>query len=353
MEQDDIKDGKNNGVAIAKGLTIILMVFGHTSCFEYANNYLLLMRMPLFFLMSGYCFKVKYLTNGSKYLKRRVTGIYLPYVKWALVFLCLHNFFLYINFYSPELLIHGKTMSRYEWHDFLMYGTAIILGMRGHETLLGGYWFLHDLFLGSLLFYFGLKLFKSRHLAAIIWFTIAVIFSFAGSFFENLINSHLFLAVFFITIGHCYRMDELRWAKEFWYIVSTAIAVFFVSLIWHSSMTTYVGWEVFPYSVCAVTGALMLFGIGEKISMHVGVLRNFLSYTGSKTFNILTWHLVSLKIVSVIIILLYSLPIQQLAVFPIMKDFASMGWWIAYFVVGVGLPLIMSYYYDRIKLHMR
>ena len=76
----------NSGVTIAKAIAIILMVLGHSGCPDAVNHFLGLMRMPLFFLMSGYCFKAKYLTDGGKYLRRRVTGVYVPYGTLANVF---------------------------------------------------------------------------------------------------------------------------------------------------------------------------------------------------------------------------------------------------------------------------
>lgn len=348
MNQDSTK---NWGVAVAKGLTIILMVLGHTSCFSHVNNYLLLMRMPLFFVMSGYCFKAKYITDGSRYLKRRVSGIYWPYVKWSLVFLILHNFFFQIHFYEPGMLVGDVAVDPYGWKDMVLRGGAIVVAMQGHDALLGGYWFLHDLFFGSLLFYIGVKFIRNRYVAALIWLAIAAVLAYTGWYVKYVgINSHLFLAAFFITVGHCYRMGECKWAGKWWFIIATAITVFCVSLLWHSDMVSYKGWEVFAYSVCAVAGALMLFGIGEQIAKHSGVIVRFLCYTGGKTFNVLTWHFVALKVVSLAIILIYGLPIERLAEFPGITEYTNRGWWLVYFIVGVGLPLIWSYYYDKLKL---
>ena len=348
MNQDSTK---NWGVAVAKGLTIILMVLGHTSCFDHVNNYLLLMRMPLFFVMSGYCFKAKYISDGSKYLQRRVSGIYWPYVKWSLVFLILHNFFFQIHFYEPGMLAGDTVVVPYGWKEMVLRGGAIVVAMQGHDALLGGYWFLHDLFFGSLLFYFGVKFIKNRYVAALIWLVIATVLAFTGWYVKYVgINSHLFLAAFFITVGHCYRMAKWKWAGRWWFIIATAITVFCVSLLWHSDMVSYKGWEVFAYSACAVAGALMLFGIGEQIAKHSGVIVRFLCYTGGKTFNVLTWHFVALKVVSLVIILIYCLPIERLADFPEIKEYINSGWWLAYFIVGVGLPLIWSYYFDKLKL---
>lgn len=72
---------RNNAVTIAKAIAIILMVMGHSKCPIVINHMLDLFLMPLFFIMSGYCFKDKYLTDGIGFIKQRIKGIYLPYIK--------------------------------------------------------------------------------------------------------------------------------------------------------------------------------------------------------------------------------------------------------------------------------
>lgn len=91
---------RNNAVTIAKAIAIILMVMGHSKCPVIINNMLDLIRMPLFFIMSGYCFKDKYLANSVSYLKKRIKGIYLPYIKWSLFFLFIHNTLYTLNIYN-------------------------------------------------------------------------------------------------------------------------------------------------------------------------------------------------------------------------------------------------------------
>lgn len=72
---------KDNSVTIAKAIAIILMVMGHSGCPDGINSYLGLIRMPLFFFMSGYCFKEAYLNTPKEYIKKRIKGVYWPYIK--------------------------------------------------------------------------------------------------------------------------------------------------------------------------------------------------------------------------------------------------------------------------------
>ena len=77
--------------------------------------------------------------------------------------------------------------------------------------------------------------------------------------------------------------------------------------------------------------------ISQYIASKEGWARKALVYVGNNTLTVLTWHFLCFKIVSLIIIQLYNLPIEQLACFPIIPEYAS--WWLIYFVVGAGVPL--------------
>ena len=56
-----------------------------------------------------------------------------------------------------------------------------------------------------------------------------------------------------------------------------------------------------------------------------------------------------MKTVSLFIVYVYGLPVKQLSEFPAIGEYASQGWWIAYFVVGTGIPILGTYYYHRLK----
>jgi hypothetical protein len=46
----------------------------------------------------------------------------------------------------------------------------------------------------------------------------------------------------------------------------------------------------------------------------------FLVFTGDHTMEVLIWHFLSLKIVSLLLIAIYRLPIKQLSEFPLSKN---------------------------------
>ena len=85
---------RNNSISIAKAIAIMLMVLAHTYFSDYGNRIVNMFHMPLFFFFSGYCMKNKYLNEPFDFIRKRIKGIYKPYVKWSIIFLLLHNIFL-------------------------------------------------------------------------------------------------------------------------------------------------------------------------------------------------------------------------------------------------------------------
>ena len=144
--------GKENYITIAKAIGISLMVVGHSGCPAILKNFIYYFHMPLFFFCSGYFFHVP--TSASSLLsfcKKRVQGLYIPYIKWSLIFLALHNLFFLCNIYNESYGYEGHAFTSYSPIDFLKRFLHIVFSMDKQEPLLGGFWFLKTLFISSLL----------------------------------------------------------------------------------------------------------------------------------------------------------------------------------------------------------
>lgn len=152
MKTSSIQDSKNELLSMTKGLGIILMVIGHSGCPSIIDNFIYMFHVPLFFIISGVLFKdEKYLLTFKSnllFVKRRVLNLYIPYVKYSLLFLLLHNSFFHINIYNSIYGSHGSVSHLYGIEDYINMFISIIT-LRGTEQLLGGYWFIEDLFWGG------------------------------------------------------------------------------------------------------------------------------------------------------------------------------------------------------------
>lgn len=227
---------RNENVSLAKGLGIILMVLGHTGFSYYGNGFIYMFHMPLFFFLSGYCFKEKYLGNTKDFILRRIKGLYKPYVKWGLFFLILHNFFFIINFYNGDYGYNNKVSHLYSFGEFLNRGFHVIVSMTCHEQLIGGYWFLHTLFFSSLFFYFIIKYLNTSIGGCVLMISsiLASYFSFKVPLFD--IKGTEFLAAFFILTGYLYKKSGFRLEDNVMYLPIFIIIVVFGEIFWRSSM---------------------------------------------------------------------------------------------------------------------
>lgn len=81
-----------------------------------------------------------------------------------------------------------------------------------------------------------------------------------------------------------------------------------------------------------------------------GTYTNILNYIGKNTLTLLTWHFLTFKIVSLVIISIYDLPIARLAEFPVITEYSKQGWWIAYFIVAMVVTCGIAYCNKWIKI---
>ena len=84
---------RNMLVDTGKGIAIILMCIGHAYCPDALFYFIYMFHMAFFFMMSGYFFSDKNLDNPKAFVWKRITGLWVPFVKWGLIFVLLHNVF--------------------------------------------------------------------------------------------------------------------------------------------------------------------------------------------------------------------------------------------------------------------
>ena len=341
---------RDHSVTIAKAIAIILVVMAHASCPEILLKWLAMFVMPLFFFMSGYCFKDSYLSDGRAFAMKRITGIYWPYLKWSLLFLLLHNIFFHLNIYSDEYGFSGRTSELYTSSDFLKRIISITTKMQGHEQLVGGYWFMKLLFVGSFFFYLLAKLLHGScwGVGVLLLATISLsFFDWHLPYFG--IGSREFFAATFLYIGYLYKHRHWTWHRHIGINMVALVLMVIGSVFWFTTMHDYEYWKVLPYALSAVLLVLTLLHLSERIAKRGrNFFVGFLLFTGDHTMEVLTWHMLSLKIVSLLIIAIYGLPIKQLSTFPVIEEYAHQGWWVVYWIVGVGIPIAGTFGYHQI-----
>ena len=349
---------KNLTITYMKATGIMLMVLAHCSGFSLLYRIVYSFHMPLFFIVSGYCFKDKYFSKPGTFIWRRVKGLWWPFVKWGLLFLVLHNLFFRWNIYNDKYGYHGIVQHLYSTGDFINHATNILL-MTQTECLLGGYWFLRSLFWGSLIAFgalvCGYWIFKIKYnslLISVLGSTLLLVCLVTNyipkTFTVFLIGPRDFMAATFFVIGYC--LAKMRFPAFNWWqsLLAFALMVFnsFYNLIEVADPFND-PIKVVPYMITAVLGTWCVYSLPwhrmkEKLALSV-------EYVGNHTLEILTWHFLCFKIVSLIIIFIYHLPIERLAEFPTIGEYANCGWFVLYTIVGIGLPLLMTILWGNLK----
>lgn len=227
--------------------------------------------------------------------------------------------------------------------------------MSGNEQLLGAFWFIRVLFIGSLIvatiqFLFSRRKFTNRY---VMFFVLLIATYFTVHYNISLpwigsVGLILFSAMFYV-LGYCYRkLESEKCYTKLAMFVSTFITFF--GLVYFDHVVGVLGIKdeyVFPYTIVAISGIIMVLNI-SKLLEHTKA-KQFFYFAGNNTMIILALHFTCLKLVSLAKIAFYGWPIERLAEFPVIEE-NNAYWWVAYTIVGVCIPLISQKCYDATKL---
>lgn len=340
-------ENRNNYIAIAKALGIFLMVVGHSGCPTIICSFLYTFHMPLFFFFSGYFFKaIKNMDSYKEFCKRKVLGLYLPYLKWSIGFLIFHNFFCNVNIYNAITGSHP-----YQISDFIIQTIKAIF-MTEYELLIRPFWFVKELLLSSIciatLSFFCNRFRPQIHIVfLLIILLIASIISKTTPHIPLIGDtSLLFFSMAYICSGSIFNKYEHNISVN-----NTFLAiVFIITLIGSMSLSSPIDMRyttaknIIPYYFFSVTGIYMIICISQKLDKSF--LSNFLYYVGNHTMPILALNLLALKVGNLLKICIYDMPIVFLSSHPVISEH-NYFFWIPYTIVGTSIPLTMHYIYNK------
>lgn len=129
-------------IDVAKGYGIILVVLGH--CFNKGSalhNWIFSFHMPLFFILSGYCFRVDKYSSVKNLIMDKGRSLLIPYAKfWILGLVCA----LLVPIWRGELSVNGVLVDIYSGYPSSFPITST--------------WFLIALFMCELIFWIIVKI---------------------------------------------------------------------------------------------------------------------------------------------------------------------------------------------------
>ncbi len=340
---------------VSKGIAILLVCVGHAISNQQNVRDIdlpILLRlisqfhMPLFFVISGYLFSDKHIDTPIKATIHKIKAYYVPFVVYNLIFLLFHNLFAALQLVNEQF--NGGP---YTWKQYAYRFTMVITGHR--QSFGGAMWFLGSLLIISVLFiwsnYFIKKIIpeKYQQLCVCIFVLCCVLVGISGKCPTSFkLNVSLYSMLFFY-LGYLYK--KLRWNS---FLVKYKTIVLLISVV-GSIVIAYlspVGIESKYYgnftlfTISAVLGTLMIFMAAQYPLVEKS---RVLKLLGEKSLDIMSLHFLAFKLVSLLVILVYDLPMERLAEYPVLTGIGG-AWWVAYSLVGAFVPVGIRCGYDYI-----
>ena len=379
---------RNTVISICKAIAIILMVIGHAESPDVLHRFLYEFHMPLFFAAAGYFFSLRYLNDETTFIKKRLKGLYLPFVKWSIIFLILHNWMFDIGIlnevYGNE---SGGVTHPYAWRQTEQCLWNIVTAMGGYDQFLNGaFWFFRGLLVASILYliiYKGvdwllrkLKFIKPKstidpmssssptisvgptpYIVCAVLLLLCAWKTYEGLKIITLIQGGYreLMGCFFFGCGFIFRQWEHKYRVKWWTTLLFAIIVWWFSQHLWANMNWRSTFEQFlSLPLPAVLGCLMVYNISTWIDKKEGIVKRFLIYCGDHTLSIFVFHILCFKLVSLLKIWYYGLDPRQIGCHMVIHEHSREDWfWVLYTIVGVGLPLLWMWGYEWLKERWR
>ncbi|MFT8316343.1 MAG: acyltransferase family protein [Clostridium sp.] len=339
---------------IAKAYGIIAVVMGH--CASPITAFVYLFHMPLFYFVSGYFYKDTNSKNPIKYIIRKLKGLYLPFIKYELIFLIIHNLLFKFYIYSDKIIYKDNSISRYSLKEFVKRGFSIIT-FGSSEQLTGALWFCASLFTVTVIFMLLDYILKKINInKEIIKFIIISCISILANILirksiilpREIDTSLVAMPIYYF--GYLFKKYEYKIRFNVIGAATSAILIYISTYYVKVDMVKNLYTSPILFIIDALLGIYMIIYISKKYNY-----KNFkiLKYIGANTLCIMGLHFFSFKIINLIQIIVYKYPLYMLATYPVING--NKGWWILYTLCGVLVPITLKYLLDfcLLKLNLK
>lgn len=249
---------------IAKGITIILMMLGHTSIPKPVNSFIFAFHMPLFFIASGWSTSWEKYSFG-KFFQRKVKTLLLPFVIYSIMVIAI---------------------AWWIGYDVINYRQVIAKGWQGYAL-----WFIPVLFLALMVSKLVMSIPHKWMRYALAFFLVLI-----GAILKyQKVSSPWTLctvpyAAFLILLGVWLKRfhfiaDEPKW----WLVLLFSLITLIVSQNWRMDLAWNQILPVTLLTIAAITGTIMVFSISWYIDHFFLWLPMVLRTIGKETFVILSF----------------------------------------------------------------
>lgn len=279
-----------NYIDIARAFAIIFIVIGHTivhseHCGE-IFRFLYSFHVVLFFIISGYTFKIKENEDFLSFIKNKFLRIMLPYFIWAVCFLI------------PYLVLGNNVASDLETNSSfniktllfnILYGNGNASALKQNSAL----WFLPALFTMEMMCYFLIKIIKSDKKKEIISLIISVVVGYLSVHYLKIvlpwgINSALNLGCFML-LGYTIKDQNLfdTYLNK-WYVIVLLFIIGILAFYFNTSGVACIDYSYGIYTYALLSGvslSIVVIFISKIIKQN-----KLLEYIGRNTMGILIFH---------------------------------------------------------------
>lgn len=133
---------RNHTIDVLRGLTIILVVFGHITRTMWLNSYIWSFHIPVFFILSGFLYNPERFSSIKSFIIKKLKGLVVPYFFFGGI--------TYLYWLLVESRFRGSDLNAWEQLFGLFYGTR-------YDHFLdfnGPLWFIPCLFTMSVFYFF-------------------------------------------------------------------------------------------------------------------------------------------------------------------------------------------------------
>lgn len=350
-----IDENHRNFWNIAKGIGILSIVLGHTCWF--AEKYVYLYHLALFFFISGYLFsEKKYGDAPFAYVASRLRNLWPRYVFFVSIFALLHNFFL-----STGIVINSEV---YPLRVMLVNVLNSLLFICSEE-MGGSLWFIPVFILSGALFagtvWFGRfiynRVLKSKHIQYAVIAVTGLLVGAIGIFLNQnslflMYHAHTsFLVVPLFTIAYFVRIN----IRNFDAVLKWYIALPFAIALWYGA--TYFGWRV-SLSEEMIIGPILFFIVScsgiyvclvmAKIILEIPIIRDYFQLIGAYSFEIMACHFLTTKLIDLIYAALIGE--QNKVIYGTFVYAYSKECWLWYAIAGTLIPALCAKLFNRVQM---
>lgn len=354
--------------SILKAFAIILVVVSFAGSPLWLQKGVSAIHFPALFICAGYFFSTARSTDGRTYFKHLVKRLYLPFVRWSLFFLVVHNLLFSLGFLSEKhAAAAGVALHPCNFHEFCQNAVSIVVNMSGYNPLLGeSFWFFRAFLLSSAAFFLLFRIFskfeqlKSPTQTGLAVFIVSLSLT-AFSLFEHITLTGIpqggyreLAGLTLISIGFLLQRYEAALRPDYrTALPCLAVTVLFAVFLPAQMSANATPLQFFSLLVPAVTGFVLLAYLAHlltKLKGGVQIVTRGFDHIGRHALHILAFHLLAFKLVSILAVGYFDLPWADVAGHPVVKEAAGNALFILlYTAAGVLLPLLWLAGYARMR----